>query len=110
MPDVASELGPGGCGVDLGDGAGERLVIRTDYHLPPLDEVLELPDRGGDSQELPVEGGVPGLRVGKSTAEEGGRLGPPSMVLMEDTPMAVSEASVVMDRVMSWRGCTSMEA
>ena len=66
-------------------GAGEGLVICIDYHLPLLDEVLELPDGGGDSQELPVEGGVLGIGVGKSTAEEGERLKPPSMVLMKDT-------------------------
>ena len=60
-------------------------MICIDYHLPPLDEVLELPDGGGDSQELLVEGGVLGIGVGKSTAEEGERLKPPSMVLMEDT-------------------------
>ena len=61
----------------LGDGAGERLVVRVDYHLPPLDEVLELPDGGGDGQELPIEGGVLGLGVGESTAEERVRLEPP---------------------------------
>ena len=31
---------------------------------PPLDVVLELLDRGGNGQELPVEGGVSGLGVG----------------------------------------------
>ena len=36
-------------------------------------------------QELPVEGGVPGLGVGESTAEEGEWLESPSMVLMEDS-------------------------
>ena len=40
----------------LGDGTGEGLVICIYNHLPPLDEVLELPDSGGDSQELAVEG------------------------------------------------------
>ena len=69
----------------LGDGAGEGLVVRVDYHPPSRDEVLELPDGSGDRQELPVKGGVPGLGVGKATAEEGERLEPPSMVLMEDT-------------------------
>ena len=51
---------------------------------PPFDVVLELLDHGSNSQELPVEGEVPGLRVRESTAE-GERLKPPSMVLMEDT-------------------------
>ena len=92
MPDVASELGdeeevslgsqgPGGDGVGLGDGAGQGLVICIDNK-----PVLELLDRGSHGQELPVEGGVQGLGVGESTAEEGERLEPPSMVLMEDTP------------------------
>ena len=74
VPDVGGELGnekevslsprgPGGCGVGLGDGAGEGLVVHVDYHLPPLDEVLKLLDRGEDGQELSVEGGrrVPGV-------------------------------------------------
>ena len=95
MPDVAGELadeqevtlgpqGPSGSGVGLGDRAGQGLVISVCYHLPPLDEVLELPDRGGNGQELAVQGGVPGLGVGESTAEEGERLKPLSMVLMEN--------------------------
>ena len=58
----------------LGDGAGERLVVCVDYQPPPLDVVLELPDCGGDGQELPIKGGVPGLRVGEATAEERERL------------------------------------
>ena len=58
--------------------------------------VLELLDRGGYGQELPVEGGVSGLGVGKSTAEEGEWLEPPLMVLM--------------DKVMSRRGWTSTVA
>ena len=33
------------------------FVISVYNHLPPFDEVLELPDRGGDGQELPFEGG-----------------------------------------------------
>ena len=84
MPDVAGELGDeeealslprtGGCGVGLCDGAGERLVIRIDYHLPTFDEVLELPEGGGASLELLVEGGVPGVGAGKATAEEGEQL------------------------------------
>ena len=45
--------------------------------------MLELPDHGGDGQELSVEGGIPGLGVRESTAEEGEQLKPPSMVLME---------------------------
>ena len=60
-------------------------MISVYYHLLPLDEVLELPDGGGDGQELAVEGGVPGLGVGESMAEEGELLKPPSMVLMEDS-------------------------
>ena len=95
MPDVAGVLrdeqemslssqGPVGSGVGLGDGAGQGLVISVYDKPPPFDVVLELLDRGGYGQELPVEGGVPGLRVGESTAE-GERLEPPSMVLMEDT-------------------------
>ena len=74
VPDVAGELaneqevtlsqkGPSGSGVGLGDGTGQGFVISVYNHLPLLDEVLELPDGGGDSQELPVEGGVPGLGV-----------------------------------------------
>lgn len=96
MPDVAGVLrdekqmslssqGPGGSGVGLGDGAGQGLVVRVDDQAPPLDVVLELLDRGGYGQELPVEGGVPGLGVGESTAEEGEWLESPSMVLMEDS-------------------------
>ena len=59
-------------------------MVSVDDKPPPFDVVLELLDRGGDGQELPVEGGVPGLGVGESTAEEGERLKPPSMVLMKD--------------------------
>ena len=69
----------------LGDGAGQGLVVRVDDQAPPLNVMLELLDRSGNDQELPVEGGVPGLGVGESTAEERERLEPPSMVLMEDT-------------------------
>ena len=47
--------------------------------------VLELLDRGSYGQELLVEGGVSGLGVGESTAEEGEWLESPSMVLMEDS-------------------------
>ena len=94
MPDVAGVLrdeqevslssqGPGGMG--LGDGAGQGLVVRVDDQAPPLDVVLELLDRSGYSQELPVKSGVSGLGVGESMAEEGEWLEPPSMVLMEDT-------------------------
>ena len=78
MPDVAGELGdeqqvslsaqrPDGSGVGLGDGAGEWWNFFY---------------RSSDGQELPVEGGVPGLGVGESTAEEGERLKPPSIALM----------------------------
>ena len=67
VPDVAVELadkqelalgpqGPSGGGVGLADGAGQRLVVSIYYHLPPLNEVLELPDRCEDGQELVVEG------------------------------------------------------
>ena len=55
----------------LCDGAGEWLVIRVDDHPLSFDVMLELLDCGGNGQELPVEGGVPGLGVGESTAEEG---------------------------------------
>lgn len=96
MPDVAGVLrdeeqmslssqGPGGSGVGLGDGAGQGLVVRVDDQAPPLDVMLELLDCGSNGQELPVEGGVPGLGVGESTAEEGEWLESPSMVLMEDS-------------------------
>ena len=72
MPDVAGELrdeeevslgpqGPGGGGVGLGDRDSQGLMVRVDNKPPPLDVVLELLDRGRDGQELPIEGGVPGL-------------------------------------------------
>ena len=34
--------GPGGCGVGLGDGAGEELVVREDNEFLALDGVLKL--------------------------------------------------------------------
>ena len=67
--------------MSLGDGAGQGLVISVYNHLPPLDEVLELPDCCEDGQEFTVEGGIQRLGVRESTAEEGEWLEPPSMVL-----------------------------
>ena len=70
--------------MSLGDGTGQGFSITVYNHLPPLDEVLELPDCCEDGQEFAVESGIPRLGVGESTAEEGERLEPPLMVLMED--------------------------
>ena len=69
----------------LGDGAGQGLVVGVDDKPPPFDVVLEILDRGGYGQELPVEGGVSGLGVKESTAEEGEWFEPPSIVLVEDS-------------------------
>ena len=70
VPDVAGELadeeevmlspqGLGGGGVGLHDEAGQGFVISVNDQLPPLDEVLELPDCRGHGQELTVEGRIP---------------------------------------------------
>ena len=70
MPDVAGELadekevtlspqGPGGGGVGLHDGAREGLVVCVDDQLPALEEVLELPDRRSQGQELAIKGRIP---------------------------------------------------
>ena len=48
--------GPGGCGVGLGDGAGEGFVVGEDDEFPALDRVLKLLHGSGHSEEFTVEG------------------------------------------------------
>ena len=66
LADVAGELadeqelafssqGPGGRGVELGDGAGEGFVVCIDDKFPALDEVLKLPYRRSHGEEFAVE-------------------------------------------------------
>ena len=96
--------------MSLGQGRGQRLMVRIQDQSPSFHEGLELPDGGKDGKEFAVQRAVPCLHVREPPAEEGEWLEAPSTCWCRTLAMAVSEASVVMDRV-AWRtGCTRREA
>ena len=75
----------------------QGLVVRVHDHTPALNGMLEMLDGGGYGEELSVERTVVDLGVVQLPAEEGKGLVVAVMMLMKNSPMATSEASVVID-------------